>query len=352
MSNRLMIDMTNNTRVRAIDSLRGLAVLLMVMVHAAATWNPYQEAQTSWLAYLIAGLGGLAAPLFVTIFGWSLIKSQSTLTNNLLKALILLILQIIVNISSPHLYETFTPGVLSLFAILILIKPLIVKLSSNKLNFTVFWLGLTFVYLVNEYVLDLQGGNVWDDRVNVDGMFVFISHLVLTGTYPLFPWISFAVVGAFLGSSITEGGKTLPRNNTTFLLIIIGVCYCLFSLILSTNEGSTWAHPTKGDYLNFFPANFGFIIGSMTGVFIFWLVIQELNITIFEAAGRTSLTIYVVHFIPLTIMSNYENENNWTVMEASQAVAVFTTAWLIFAFVWNRLQWLTIENLIRKLSIS
>jgi len=352
MSNRLMIDMTNNTRVRAIDSLRGLAVLLMVMVHAAATWNPYQEAQTSWLAYLIAGLGGLAAPLFVTIFGWSLIKSQSTLTNNLLKALILLILQIIVNISSPHLYETFTPGVLSLFAILILIKPLIVKLSSNKLNFTVFWLGLTFVYLVNEYVLDLQGGNVWDDRVNVDGMFVFISHLVLTGTYPLFPWISFAVVGAFLGSSITEGGKTLPRNNTTFLLIIIGVCYCLFSLILSTNEGSTWAHPTKGDYLNFFPANFGFIIGSMTGVFIFWLVIQELNITIFEAAGRISLTIYVVHFIPLTIMSNYENENNWTVMEASQAVAVFTTAWLIFAFVWNRLQWLTIENLIRKLSIS
>lgn len=347
-----MIDMTNNTRVRAIDSLRGLAVLLMVMVHAAATWNPYQEVQTSWLAYLIAGLGGLAAPLFVTIFGWSLIKSQSTLTNNLLKALILLILQIIVNISSPHLYETFTPGVLSLFAILILIKPLIVKLSSNKLNLTTFWLGLIVVYMVNEYVLDLQGGNVWDDRVNVDGMFVFISHLVLTGTYPLFPWISFAVVGAFLGSSITEGGKTLPRNNTTFLLIIIGVCYCLFSLILSTNEGSTWAHPTKGDYLNFFPANFGFIIGSMTGVFIFWLVIQELNITIFEAAGRISLTIYVVHFIPLTIMSNYENENNWTVMEASQAVAVFTTAWLIFAFVWNRLQWLTIENLIRKLSIS
>lgn len=344
--------MTNNTRIRAIDSLRGLAVLLMVMVHAAATWNPYQEVQTTWLAYLIAGLGGLAAPLFVTIFGWSLIKSQSTLTNNLLKALILLILQIIVNISSPHLYEAFTPGILSLFAILILIKPLILKLSSNKLNLTVFWLSLVVVYLVNEYVLDLQGGNVWDDRVNTDDMFVFISHLVLTGTYPLFPWICFAVVGAFLGSSITEGGKTLPRNNTTFLLIIIGVCYCLFSLILSTNEGSTWAHPTKGDHLNFFPANFGFIIGSMTGVFIFWLVIQELNITIFEAAGRISLTIYVVHFIPLTIMSNYENENNWTVMEASQAVAVFTTAWLIFAFVWNRLQWLTIENLIRKLSIS
>ena len=347
-----MIDMTNNTRIKAIDTLRGLAVLLMVMVHAAATWSPYQSVQTTWFAYSIAGLGGLAAPLFVTIFGWGLIISQSTQINNLIKALILLILQIIVNISSPHLYQTFTPGILSLFAILILIKPLILKLSSNKLYFTVFWLGLVVVYLVNEYVLDLQGVNVWDDRVNTENMFTFYSHLILTGTYPLFPWISFAVVGAFLGSSITEGGKTLPRNNTTFLLIIIGVCYCLFSLILSTVEGSTWAHPTKGDYLNFFPANPGFLIGSMTGVFIFWLVIQEFSIAIFEAAGRISLTIYVVHFIPLTLMSNYENENNWTVMEASQAVAIFTTTWLIFAFVWNRLQWLTIENLIRKLSIS
>ena len=345
-----MIDMTNNTRIKAIDTLRGLAVLLMVMVHAAATWSPYQSVQTTWFAYLIAGLGGLAAPLFVTIFGWGLIKSQSTQINNLIKALILLILQMIVNISSPHLYETFTPGILSLFAILILIKPLILKLSSNKLNFTVFWLGLVVLYLINEYVLDLQGVNVWDDRVNTESMFTFFSHLILTGTYPLFPWISFAVVGAFLGSSITEGGKTLPRNNTTFLLIIIGVCYCLFSLILSTVEGSTWAHPTKGDYLNFFPANPGFLIGSMTGVFIFWLVIQEFSIAIFEAAGRISLTIYVVHFIPLTLMSNYENENNWTVMEASQAVVIFTTTWLIFAFVWNRLQWLTIESLIRKLT--
>ena len=346
-----MIDMTNNDRVVAIDSLRGLAVLLMVMVHAAATWNPYQEVQTTWFAYLVAGLGGLAAPLFVTIFGWGLIKSQSTSKNNIIKASILVLLQITVNISSPHLYETFTPGILSLFAVLILIKPSIMKLSCSKQNFAFFWLGLTVLYLINEFFFQIQGVNNWDNRVTTDSIFTFISNLFFTGTYPLFPWISYAVVGAFLGSSIKEGRKTLPRNNTTFLLIIIGVCYCLFSLILSNIEGSTWAHPTKGYYLNFFPANLGFIIGSLTGVLIFWLVIQELNITIFEAAGKISLTIYVLHFIPLTIMASYENENYWTVMEASQAVAIFTATWLIFAFVWKRIQWLTIENLIRKLSV-
>ena len=160
----------------------------------------------------------------------------------------------------------------------------------------------------------------------------------------------FAVVGAFLGSSITEGGKTLPRNNTTLLLIIIGMSYCLVSLILASEEGSVWAHPTKGTYLNFFPANVGFMIGSMTGCFIFWLIIQELQISLFEYCGRLSLTIYVLHFIPLTLLSNIENERYWSVMEASLAVVIYTTAWLLFAFVWNRLQWLTIEALIRKLS--
>ena len=179
---------------------------------------------------------------------------------------------------------------------------------------------------------------------------ILTSHLFFTGTYPLFPWVTFAVVGAFLGSSITEGGKTLPRNNTTLLLIIIGMSYCLVSLILANEEGSIWAHPTKGAYLNFFPANIGFMIGSMTGVLIFWLIIQELQISLFEYCGRLSLTIYVLHFIPLTLLSNIENERHWSVMEASLAVAVYTTAWLLFAFVWNRLQWLTIEALIRKLS--
>ena len=339
-------------RYREIDSLRGLAVLLMVMVHAAAIWSPTQSSDTSSLSYIVAGLGGLAAPLFITIFGWGLIKSRSSNRANIIKAIILLILQILVNLSSPQLYQPFSPGILSLFALLIMLKPLIVKITTNRTIFLLFWLSILLFYGVNSMLFSIQGENNWDFRTNTENLSTVISHLILTGTYPVLPWICYAVVGAFLGSSITEGGKTLPRNNTTFLLIIIGVCYCLFSLILSSIEGSTWAHPTNGDYLNFFPANFGFIIGSMTGVFIFWLVIQEFNIAIFQGAGRISLTIYVVHFIPLTLMSNYENENNWTVMEASQAVAIFTTTWLIFAFVWNRLQWLTIENLIRKLSIS
>ena len=342
--------MSNLARFREIDSLRGLAVLLMVMVHAAATWNPHNAAQSTWIAYLVAGLGGLAAPLFVTIFGWGLVRSKSTTNGNIIKATILLLLQLLVNLFSPHLFEPLTPGILSLFALLILIKPLIVNMANNNISFLVFSISIFLIYGLSSFIYNIQGTSDWDSRVSTNNLTILVSHLFLTGTYPLFPWITFAVVGAFLGSSITEGGKTLPRNNTTLLLIIIGMSYCLVSLILANEEGSIWAHPTKGAYLNFFPANIGFMIGSMTGVLIFWLIIQECQVSLFEYCGRLSLTIYVLHFIPLTLFSNIENERYWSVMEASLAVVIYTTAWLLFAFVWNRLQWLTIEALIRKLS--
>ena len=342
--------MSNLARFREIDSLRGLAVLLMVMVHAAATWNPHNSAQSTWIAYLVAGLGGLAAPLFVTIFGWGLVRSKSTTNGNIIKATILLLLQLLVNLFSPHLFEPLTPGILSLFALLILIKPLIVNMANNNIIFLVFSISILLIYVLSSLIYNIQGTNDWDFRVSTNNLTILVSHLFFTGTYPLFPWITFAVVGAFLGSSITEGGKTLPRNNTTLLLIIIGMSYCLVSLILANEEGSVWAHPTKGAYLNFFPANIGFMIGPMTGVLIFWLIIQELQISLFEYCGRLSLTIYVLHFIPLTLLSNIENERYWSVMEASLAVVIYTTAWLLFAFVWNRLQWLTIEALVRKLS--
>ena len=65
-------------RRQDIDQLRGLAILLMVMVHAAATWAPSEASTTSLFAIVIAGLGGLAAPLFVTVGGW--VTTQSTWT--------------------------------------------------------------------------------------------------------------------------------------------------------------------------------------------------------------------------------------------------------------------------------
>ena len=57
------------------------------------------------------------------------------------------------------------------------------------------------LYIISKALIRGIAGCVTDDIVTG------LNHLLFTGTYPLFPWMVYAVVGAFLGSSITEGGK-------------------------------------------------------------------------------------------------------------------------------------------------
>ena len=121
--------MSQTKRITHIDSLRGAAVLLMVMVHAAATWNPFQDTQTSVLAYVVSGLGGLAAPLFVTLFGWGIVRSHLSIKARTFQALFLFTAQILVNFTSPHLFNPFTPGVLSLMGLLTLILTFLCSLE-------------------------------------------------------------------------------------------------------------------------------------------------------------------------------------------------------------------------------
>ena len=204
--------MQENYRYGQIDSLRGLAVLLMVMVHAAATWNPYTEPQTSVLAYTIAGLGGLAAPLFVTIFGWGLVKSKSTYNSLLKKALLLILLQIFVNLFSPHLFETFTPGVLSLFALLLLFRPTIIQASESRKNTTIFSIIMASLFVINNYLYKFQGDAIWENRIEYSSVIDMISHLFFTGTYPLFPWIIFAVIGASPWKVRYGGGEDTSKE--------------------------------------------------------------------------------------------------------------------------------------------
>ena len=116
------------------DQLRALAILLMVMVHAAATWTPSEVSRTSLLAFIISGLGGLAAPLFVTIGGWGMARSHLTKRKILIRSGFLFSCQILVNLAAPHLFEPFTPGVLSLFAITILLSPLWLSVVIRRLS--------------------------------------------------------------------------------------------------------------------------------------------------------------------------------------------------------------------------
>ena len=173
-------------RIEHIDSIRAIAVLLMVMVHAAATWGPPSTTQPSALVYAVSGLGGLAAPLFVTVFGWGCVQGTSTQRQRSLRAAFFIVAQGAINASSPHLFEFWTPGVLTLFALLTLTQPFWLR-ALNYEKIPAFHLVTLISFSVILFAPEFQGQSAWESRVETDSILKWFRHSLLAVTYPLIP---------------------------------------------------------------------------------------------------------------------------------------------------------------------
>lgn len=339
-------------RVEHIDSIRAVAVLLMVMVHAAASWGPSASSQSSILVYVVSGLGGLAAPLFVTIFGWGCFHSTATSKQRIIRAMFLFTAQIAINLSAPHLFEPFTPGVLTLFALLILTQPFWVHLFEKYQDkqTIVVWVSilliLTSVYLLGSY----QGSSQWDDRVETSTILAWISHSILTGTYPLFPWIIFAIFGSWIASQ--QGiERTFPVTKRSILSISSGLIFCVITLFYSIENDLKWATPSGDATLTFFPSNAPFLIAALTGVSILWILIQIIGTTILNPLGHFSLSVYLLHFIPIGLFHSLNEINDWSLTTSMLVVLIYTLIWIPVAHLWQKYcPRFSAENLMRKLS--
>lgn len=326
-----------------VDGLRGLAVLLMVMVHIAATWNPYTTTQASALAYVVSGLGGLAAPLFITVFGWGAALRPLSLRQRVIRATVLLLLQLVVNLCAPHLFEPFTPGVLSLFALLVLTQPWWLALVQRGHATT----GVAMALLVSATFIGSGGadGLAWSDRIAVDGVSTWALHALLTGTYPLVPWLVFAMAGAWI-----QCADELEQRRGFTVVACGGSTISGMLLVRSLQTGVPWALPSGEAYLTFFPANAPFLLAALAGVSIFWWSALRWSQqgAVLAPVGRMSLTVYVGHFLPLFWVHRWDESGGWSLNTAMAAVLIYTFVWGVAARQWftSRPQW-TLERAMR-----
>ncbi|MGB1491929.1 MAG: acyltransferase family protein [Candidatus Poseidoniaceae archaeon] len=325
-------------RRQDIDQIRGLAILLMIMVHGAATWAPSNASTTSFLAIVVASLGGLAAPLFVTVGGWVTVQSAWTLRKAFIRFTFLMMAQFLVNITAPHLFDPFTPGVLSLFAILYLLAPLWIRIARNSIA-----CGTTLVLIgfINIVLSPGDASLTWNDRIEVSGVDQIVSHLLVTGTYPLFPWMFFSILGA--GINIHT-----PTIRGLGLVVAFGMFLCTSFLYESMQTGIPFAQPRGEAILTFFPANTPFLIGACTGVLILWILLEHRQtFRGLHHLGQLSLTLYIVHFIPIYLGSS-------VVLAWSSAVPVviaFTVVWWPMGVFWRtRFPTYSLEYALRQIS--
>ena len=346
---------TIKQRLTHIDTLRGIAVLLMVMVHAAATWSPNDVSETSILGYIVAGLGGLAAPLFVTLAGWGLAKSSLTSRKIIVRSTFFFIAQYLTNLFAGHLFEPFTPGVLSLFALLTLTAPIwLFVIRRPSITGAIVALLLIPVLPFAPFTsTPLAGVSEWLARVQTPNIPIFLDHLFFDGLYPFFPWVAFAMLGAMIASygskqmiaEVAHLGQRQSKLSLKMRLvlgsIVLSSLVTLSTMLYSAFTGRTWAAPTDSTgeaLLTFFPANPLFMIAAFTGVMLIWaLTIKWLNTRILIPLGRRSLTIYLLHFLPLGLFHTVDEQANWGFTESFAVVIGFTLLWIPLAKLANRL---------------
>ena len=154
----------------------------------AATWEPTLSGNLLVFGLIVSAGGGLAAPLFVALLGWGLAQRDLTMQQRWWRAGCLFGCQGIVNVSSPHLFELFTPGVLSLLGVLILTEPWWGRglRTSNKPTVVFSWLfGLTVLFCF--VFTSWQGRSSWTYRVDTASVLTWFEHVVFTGLYQSFP---------------------------------------------------------------------------------------------------------------------------------------------------------------------
>jgi len=326
--------MEGKGRLTHIDGLRGLAVLLMILVHAAATWEPELTGLWMGLGVVVSAAGGLAAPLFITLLGWGMAQKSLTAKKRLWRATFLFFCQLVVNMSAPHLFEPWTPGVLSLMGTLILLEPCwrTVQHRGNPLGRN-FFLALSIVCCLTLLFGDVQGPSAWDARVSTGSVFVLVHHLFFTGLYPVFPWVVFAWFGATV-ASLQDEQERHGWLRTTFL---VGLGISALVLAHSIQAGRPWALPTGDAALTFFPANAPFLVAALTGVSLLWWGAERfLLVNRVADLGRVSLTVYVLHFLPFAAFHASDEVHNWGPALTAFVVVAYTMAWAVTGAWWHR----------------
>jgi fucose 4-O-acetylase-like acetyltransferase len=344
--------MLETKRQTHIDAVKAIAILFMVQVHTTAIASPEGVSLSHPLAILSAVIGGMAAPLFVTLSGWGVHSavrrrlSSPNLVRWLLTRISLLVaMQVVINILLPQRFYWYTPGVLSLLALCTLLAPISVKFLRNHHYLLTFSLLVALSTLLSP---DSGSSWSWDQRVLSSGSVEWLSRLLINGTYPLFPWCAFFLAGGALSG--IGGSGNLPRSS------VVAVALLLVTLGMAMVSETQWALPNGDAVLTFFPANFWFLLTAGAWSHLVWYSAFNLRhkarklFAIIAPVGKLSLTIYVIHFATLRLLAEW-GPKSLTISESFAITVIHSVIWIPLAILHQkRIPNLSLERLLVLIS--
>jgi uncharacterized membrane protein len=347
-------------RLLGLDALRGLAVFLMMEQHMGVwLYRPPRGASMLSKPILVGfnALGGMAAPLFVTLagVGSSLLIHKHLKTaprpprgapldaTLVLRGLALMLFGALLNLLTP---SWFSPGswfVLHMMGAAIASAPLwrrlpnaaLLGLAAATLLATVAiqnWLG-TPVLLLNQRMADtgMPGGP--------------LRLALVEGQFPIFPWLAMYLSGMVVGRWIAAGTPQRIRS-LALVTFALGAGLALTYSAAHTYDILPWVRTGALTRLfrirlGFYPASPPTILLLHTGVLVLISGVLQLAhrwpaspLSWMVCLGRTSLTLLIVHVVVFRELSR--PIGLWRANNANTSLLIIF-GWLLLSLLLSRL---------------
>lgn len=295
-----------NKRITGLDLLRGIAVILMVQQHTGFWfWNNQGSMASSMNDYtlmvIVNGLGGMAAPLFITLagIGAALMLSAGASAKAMLKrGVVIILFGYLLNILTP---AWFSPGswyVLHLIGSGLIISPLLIKKSAKMLFAIAFLCIAASAALLTYYDLPRYFSN--EQMAAFKNFYDILLLAFAAGNFPIFPWIALFTIGVICGRWIAAG----ELNN--IFKASIGIFFLVIVLLAVKTGGFQFLYSPFGTRVFMvnlymypaYPVQFLLLSAlSLLCVYLIMLMGRFSSGNIITLTGRVSLTMFMLHII-------------------------------------------------------
>ncbi|MGY5874305.1 MAG: heparan-alpha-glucosaminide N-acetyltransferase domain-containing protein [Candidatus Thorarchaeota archaeon] len=307
---------TKKSRIGWVDALRGIAIVLMIFIHIYRGWA--EESVSELPFYLPSEIFlGFAPTFFLGVVGMSLFLSMNKREDTayyVKRGVGLFVGGFSLNIASlqPERFNIF-----HIIGLAILVIALIRAMGiGSKGIFIIACAIVLFTPLVNildpnfhsEFLIDTITPVAYDraeliQYVDGNALLLFLQNALLAkASYPIFPWLSYALVGYLVSKLLLTDGDEWYRSD--ILVIGFGVIIMLASIVLTTFYIPIFKYPTTVNYFLISTGAFLFVTGLIIRIYS-WVgggsrggLLGEL-----EYSGHYAFEIFIIQYFAIRFLS-------------------------------------------------